>query len=109
MKCIGFKRYESGCLQGFADIETEFLGKVILLKCKLFKKNGKAWASLPDHQTTNKEGEKIYVQNIFFKDNKDRHEVCEIIKKEIIKWVVANPEPKEEVEAPIFDDSQCPF
>jgi len=109
MKCINFKKYESGCLKGFADIEAELLGQTIILKCKLFQKDSRQWISLPDHQATNKEGEKIYVPNIYFKDTKDKHHVCEQIQKEVSRWIKENPQEDQIPQQQNRTYDECPF
>lgn len=54
-----FRKYESGALQGYADILLIDVG-LTLYACTLFEKEDRSWVGLPQQKYTNKDGETKY-------------------------------------------------
>jgi hypothetical protein len=93
IKCIGYKKFESNFLKGFAEFEVELEGfKIKLQRCKVFNKQGTVWVNLPDHEYTNKNGEKAYAKDIKFSDYEDLKKFTELLKQAVVKYIKENPD-----------------
>ena len=93
IKCIGYKKFESNFLKGFAEFEVELEGfKIKLQRCKVFNKQGTVWVNLPDHEYTNKDGEKAYAKDIKFSEYEDLKKFTELLKQAVVKYIKENPD-----------------
>jgi hypothetical protein len=54
---LNFKRYDSGAMIGFFDMEV---GGLVVTGCKAFKKDDKLWFAWPSEKTTDAAGEVKY-------------------------------------------------
>jgi hypothetical protein len=80
-------------LKGFAEFEVELEGfKIKLQRCKVFKKEGTVWVNLPDHEYTNKNGEKAYAKDINFSDYEDLKKFTAQLKEAVIQYIKENPD-----------------
>lgn len=93
MKCVNFKPYESGTLQGFAELEIEKWG-VRIPGFELHQKGDKSWVNLPKKEYTNRDGEKAYTSFFFFIDREHFRPFC-IQAKEAVKSYLAKGESAE--------------
>lgn len=109
MKCTGFKKHSSGCLMGFATIETMLGPHTIQLKsCKMFKKDDQTWLNLPEHEYQDAAGEKAYSCDFRFTELEDKKQFCELAKEAVLKWISSNQDGQAPEASP-FDGQEYPF
>lgn len=111
IKILGFKKYVSGKLRGYIDVQIVDLGLTIQ-GCKLFRNDKGSWVSLPEEKYTDREGTCRWQPFLKFTSNMDKefqHEVKGTLKKYLETVPDRQPDLLEESQAPDSQPYDIPF
>lgn len=88
IECIGFRKHESGTLQGFANFFIPKMGLEIY-GCALHKKGERRWLNMPSKEII-EDGKIIYLSVIRFRDKGHFELFIKQAKEAIDNWVSEN-------------------
>lgn len=109
VECIGYKKFESGALQGFANFRVPKMG-IEIFGCGIFSKNGGRWVSFPSREYQDKEtGDKKFIANMRFIEKEHGEAFIKAALKALDEWCTHNVTRDDPQQESNYSSESIPF